>query len=771
MKKILLKSRDKYEQNASKFSNLSKYREEPLIREDAHNLSECKQEYIDILLQYYNLMNSFITETELSLGEMSLSGLQASWQLGSKYQQFVGGMHAVAEDGITKTNATTNLSSWKKEDNDRSSHFNQSVRKGYLFYKKNPSSSSSSSWKRVFWDLERDTGILIQQMPSSTPEQIEITFKISVSLCTFTEVSPRNPNVDRRNCFEMKIPSLQTLKPLLFQFESTNEMMLWFSQIEECKQNSSSLLLPTSFLSNTITPLNYPEHCKLQMSLWIKDNLSIDEALLLSIKNQCLWLGEGQGMEEDSERPPPQIGAIILSDKNVFLCSNSNSEYSSSPRLSMKFSWAAIEQISLTDEEQLVITYHNDSLGGMIDKAISIRNGKMGNILNVFLFLKSHHSLVLEGADGDSAGVMEMKALKSTVEGIMRGDDIPHHFKAQTRKGGDEEVEMVEEEISCECEKHLEQPEIDTLIPGNVDLIFQLLTGPVYKNVFKKRLYKMKSQTDWSTLEEKDDGGGDYSGKDTTKTETKMWRKSYFSVPVNHPLVRVKETDCYETQRLIKNDPGKRYVLCVENRTPGVMYGDCFYAKVMYCITAAPSAYSNGQRREFTRLKTCTGLVWSRNPFVKGIIRSSTIVTLREYMSDTLQALHYSLKAHEKKTSPAIGSPLDRSSVPVKPCKAEAGKELVQINSGGSKLLILILIGILSVVFVVPLSNRLISTSVSTVKNPKDILQGLEGRKESLARIKGDLLKKLKGITELETEIDEALQKSKEVIRHYEMLY
>lgn len=772
MKKSLLKSRQTYEQNAAKFSTLSKYREEPLIREDAHNLLECKQEYIDILIQYYNLMNTFIIETEISLGEMSLSGLQASWQLGSKYQQLVGAMHAVAEDGIAKLNATTNLSSWKEEEQQQKQQQKQqqqqeqeeeehsSWKKGYLFYRKTP-----SSWKRVFWELEKDTGILTQQISLPTPEQIEITFKISVSLLKFREL-PLYNNVDRRNCFEISIPSLPSLKPFLYQLENSNEMMLWFSEIEECKKYSPKKI---SFLHSSLTdtlPLNYPEYRKLQMSLWIKDNLLIDEVLLLSILDQCFWVGESSHYE-DCERPlTPQIGAIIISDKMVYLCSNSSSEYASSPRLSMKFDWNSIKQISLTDEGQLVLTYHNDSLGGMIDKIISIRNGKMSNILNVFIFLKAYQNLLML----NETSRMDVTLLKGTVDSLMRGDDIPHNFKIQ---GNGKDIEdgngNVLEEVSCGCEKHLEQPEIDTLIPGNVDLIFQLLTGPVYKNVFRKRLYKMKSQSDWSTMKIDDKDCADIN----KKTENvKMWRKSHFSVPVNHPLVRVKETDCYETQRLIKYETGKRYVLWVENRTPGVMYGDCFFAEVMYCITMAPSRTIDGQRKEFTRLKTCTGLVWRRNPFVKGIIKSATILTLREYMSDTLQALYYSLKAHEKNipsSSPSSKSSListNKSNVSLEIKEEKGLNESNRISN--AIFIILIIIASVLIPFVVLLSSR--RTRI-TNENPINVLQGLEMRKEKLFIIKENLRMKLESINDLELMIDEALQRSKEVIRHYEMIY
>lgn len=123
-------------------------------------------------------------------------------------------------------------------------------------------------------------------------------------------------------------------------------------------------------------------------------------------------------------------------------------------------------------------------------------------------------------------------------------------------------------------------------------------------------------------------------------------RHESYLFPINNPLVRIKETECYVTMRLSKSVPGKyirvsrrimsiyacrSYVVDCEAHTPNIMYADAFYTKTRYCITRAGP--------DQTRISICLGIVWLKSPFVKSIIKSATLKTFTEFCFDYMKCL------------------------------------------------------------------------------------------------------------------------------------
>lgn len=113
-----------------------------------------------------------------------------------------------------------------------------------------------------------------------------------------------------------------------------------------------------------------------------------------------------------------------------------------------------------------------------------------------------------------------------------------------------------------------------------------------------------------------------------TVTEEGEQRDLRLIVPINHPLVKAKEAECFERQILQTKTPGRRYVIRTETRIPGIIYGDSFVTIMQYCLTH--------HAENKTRLKSHIGILWIKSPMVKSLIRSTTIKSLSEYMRDYL---------------------------------------------------------------------------------------------------------------------------------------
>jgi hypothetical protein len=98
---------------------------------------------------------------------------------------------------------------------------------------------------------------------------------------------------------------------------------------------------------------------------------------------------------------------------------------------------------------------------------------------------------------------------------------------------------------------------------------------------------------------------------------------------------------------------------CVINdsRTPGVPYGDAFAAQSLYCLTAPVETDATSSPR--TRLRIFTGVKFSKNPFVKAMIRSSTLKGLSEYVADVTTCLWAEIRrlnpeAEEERVEPEV---------------------------------------------------------------------------------------------------------------------
>ena len=115
-------------------------------------------------------------------------------------------------------------------------------------------------------------------------------------------------------------------------------------------------------------------------------------------------------------------------------------------------------------------------------------------------------------------------------------------------------------EINCGCLNHMEKRSLNTIIPIDCVLAFELMFGPkcpvqhaiqvlrknrstgclFFLGFFCLKIFLDYKITDWKA---------DSSGIDE--------RLESYLFPLNNPLVRAKETDCYVTLKLTKKIPGR----------------------------------------------------------------------------------------------------------------------------------------------------------------------------------------------------------------------
>lgn len=112
-------------------------------------------------------------------------------------------------------------------------------------------------------------------------------------------------------------------------------------------------------------------------------------------------------------------------------------------------------------------------------------------------------------------------------------------------------------EIPCGCSSHMDKRQVNTVIPIDCAVAFDLMFGsqcPVQHAVQEKR--KNRSKRD--RLGIVSNCHLDYKITDwTTNAEGLQERKESYMFPLNNPLVRMKETECYVTIKLSKNEPGR----------------------------------------------------------------------------------------------------------------------------------------------------------------------------------------------------------------------
>lgn len=121
----------------------------------------------------------------------------------------------------------------------------------------------------------------------------------------------------------------------------------------------------------------------------------------------------------------------------------------------------------------------------------------------------------------------------------------------------DEGDEMSTKEISCGCANHMEKRSVNTIIPIDCALAFDLMFGPncpVQHAIQVRR----KNRSNFHTIKKQFFTFLDYKISDWKVGESGIEeREESYLFPLNNPLVRAKETECFVTIKLTKKIHGK----------------------------------------------------------------------------------------------------------------------------------------------------------------------------------------------------------------------
>ncbi|PJF19825.1 hypothetical protein PSACC_00439 [Paramicrosporidium saccamoebae] len=595
------KSRERYETLAIRYSSLPKLKEYSLIREDTFQLYEGRRQYFQQLFSYVMRINKFKTGADIFFVEKCLS---TASELGDFIQAMWSMMEAMNKPAMTMR---TRLGAWQKECksamlklDQKSAGALEQVRlkyspeapldptkgvekEGYLCRKRQK--SLGLSWRRVFVAIKG--GIFIQYLTGHRRGTIEKSFEMHVLLCEL-----RPADADRRHCFEVHT----SMKTYVYQAESEEDMRDWIRVIENAKNhalrssNAGDLVAPsnTSFVdeeaemtdegSTSVSQVATPKRISETSQDFERfSHIPYPPSETMFVSFSCLW--EETSGEEKIVRG---FGKLYGTERALYFGSNL---------------FGVKQEFVHPWDEIHTVNYAMNEATGML----SMNNGA----IRARTFLNERErtetlTMVWKNAKGEAPKTAaELKAaLQSSLD---------NPGSRQLEASG----------ITCGCTDHLERNEIDIDVPLGVDELFQLLMGddsPVWKAVQQLQGYKNVKMQPWSL-------GSD--GKEE--------RTVSYLVPVNHPLVKAKETECLGGHTLLRRDPGKCYVVKQTATTPGVPYGDSFVMVSRYCMTH----HSDGH----ARLRTFVGLNWVKSPLVKSMIRSSTLKGLAEYMTVYRKAL------------------------------------------------------------------------------------------------------------------------------------
>ncbi|KAJ2964425.1 hypothetical protein NQZ79_g644 [Umbelopsis isabellina] len=210
----------------------------------------------------------------------------------------------------------------------------------------------------------------------------------------------------------------------------------------------------------------------------------------------------------------------------------------------------------------------------------------------------------------NDSGVTESPAENATDVNIIiiSSDDLPANFKEPSGP------------VSCDCKDHLDKLEGEMEFPISAKKLFTYLfseekTGPAENGGVWNKMNTSKGNSGLSVT------------KWSTNGEGKPERVLKYIMPVNNPMVKVKETEVVETQNIVKQDEHLCYVVTASTKTAQLPYADAFLPCLRFCITWV------GKNR--CKLQCHIGVKWLKSIMVKSMVNKAAI----KGMSDTIAAL------------------------------------------------------------------------------------------------------------------------------------
>lgn len=183
-------------------------------------------------------------------------------------------------------------------------------------------------------------------------------------------------------------------------------------------------------------------------------------------------------------------------------------------------------------------------------------------------------------------------------------------------------------EVRCECSSHPEKLESELVLPTSADHLFDVLfrQSHIWQMLNRQKQYGEPNVSLW-------------------KHNVRILR---YRMPVSNPMVKSKDTEVVETQRILTQRDHLCYVVKVTTKTPDLPYADAFIPMIQYCITyVSPTS---------CRLKCWIGVDWLKSIFVKGVVNRAAMKGMQETVAGVLSLIKQALKEHPGKGHQIHGS-------------------------------------------------------------------------------------------------------------------
>ncbi|CAO3607983.1 unnamed protein product [Cunninghamella echinulata] len=207
--------------------------------------------------------------------------------------------------------------------------------------------------------------------------------------------------------------------------------------------------------------------------------------------------------------------------------------------------------------------------------------------------------------------------------------------------------------VDCECQDHLEKEEANVELAISAKGLYQYMFGNEKDHTFWEKLHQEKGNSDLNIAKWVQNGDG------------KKERTLTYLMPVNNPMVKVKEAEVTEVQEIQKEINESCYVIIITTKTPMLPYADAFIPTIKLCITYNTSSSCN--------LRCSTGVKWLKSIMVKGMVNRAAFKGMAETISVLLKIVE--VAAETQKNVPGNDQQQQNNNVMTKKRKSIKGKD------------------------------------------------------------------------------------------------
>ncbi|KAJ3227515.1 SNF1-interacting protein [Clydaea vesicula] len=661
---------EKYDTAVIKYYSLSKLKEVSALKEDAFQSYEIKKAYIKSSLDYGYKICLFKQNLEIFILDQLSTALVAHLDFNENSNEVFKGlkpsldlMKTKLENSRTQFIATQVSESLKRKNleddfvvkskpkfsNDKELASQNSFgnvllsngstkqstvaeKEGYLFKRAKAKGSILPVWSKKYCSIKENGFSFTTTTKKNGRNVVTFTPPINVLLCNVRTWTKE----DRRFCFEI----FTSKKGYVLQAESEEDMNGWISVLQAAKyksagmkQRQSSANLEKNELFNHENEEDDSEDDINESDEGVTDEENstiqnaakspvLEETADSKVLGSCLSYNDA-GMEKKNVELHVMLKSVPDSDyvMDVFSCALQKAEANHTFKTFIKDDTRIYENLkslwnNCTCEKPLPVQELYNSLKSTL--GVVEDSNRVSSAANSPMIKKEDSSnlieekilplgMISENVSFTDVGTLVAEVEKKTVVPINEFD-LP------------ESIPIPSSEVSCNCEDHLEKKlhELNLNLPAKK--LFQLLFGEQVTPIID-RYHKKLGNTNliWSP----------WNGIDT--------REVKFTVPINNPMVKVKETECIESQQILKKTEYLLYVVCLQAQTPAITYGDCFALQTKFCIAWVG--------KEECKLTISCGVKFFKSPMVKSIIKSAGMKGLQDGSNELVNILKQEIES------------------------------------------------------------------------------------------------------------------------------